>query len=136
MRRSVLAVILCLAAGPLFAADVTQAWVRQLHTDGYAEITVRRTWLGRIRITAEKGEIEREIVLNRASGEVLRDVSRHEDGSVRFPFFDEDDDRDDRDDGEDPEDDEKDEADEKDDDGDDDDKDDGGDEGDDGEDDD
>jgi hypothetical protein len=98
------AVILALsAARPAFAVDFAGAWVAQLQADGYEDIEVGRTWLGRIRIVAEKDEIEREIILNRGTGEVLRDFSRAEDGSFRLPLgweidldeFDDDDDDDD-----------------------------------------
>lgn len=85
MRPIAVAVCLALAAAPA-AADVAQAWVNQLALDGYDEITVRRTWLGRVRIVAEKDEIEREVILNPRTGEVLRDYSRHEDGSLRLPL--------------------------------------------------
>ncbi len=86
MRRLFLAGALALLALPALAADIPAAWVRQLGLDGYEEITVSRTWLGRVRIVAEKGEIHREIIINRRTGEVLRDYSRHEDGSIRLPL--------------------------------------------------
>ena len=68
------------------AKDIAAAWVEQLVLDGYDDIEVSRTWLGRTRIFAEKGEIEREIILNPSTGEVLRDYSRHEDGTLRLPL--------------------------------------------------
>jgi len=87
------------------AADVTSAWVAQLQLDGYEDISVSRTWLGRTRIEAERSEIYREIILNPSTGEVLRDYSRHEDGSFLLPLgFDvdwDDHDDDDDDDGDD-----------------------------------
>ncbi|MDJ0627034.1 MAG: hypothetical protein QNJ44_02140 [Rhodobacter sp.] len=86
MRRLVLVAALCLSGLPALAADVTGAWVEQLKLDGYERITIKRTWLGRMRIVAERGEIEREIVINRRTGEVLRDYSRHEDGTIRLPL--------------------------------------------------
>ncbi|MDJ0824474.1 MAG: hypothetical protein QNJ16_03110 [Rhodobacter sp.] len=114
MRRTALATALCLSALPALAADVSSAWVEQLKLDGYERISIGRTWLGRTRIVAEKGEIEREIIINRRTGEVLRDYSRHEDGSLRLPLgFDvdldddeDDEDRDDQDDAGDEEDEE------------------------------
>ena len=36
-------------------------------------MSVSRTWLGRIRIEAESGTHEREIVFNQRTGEILRD---------------------------------------------------------------
>ena len=85
MRILTFAFALTLIGSAAFA-DVTSAWVKQLQLDGYDEITVSRTWLGRIRIIAEKDEIEREVILHRATGEVLRDYSRAEDGSLRLPL--------------------------------------------------
>lgn len=79
--------------------DISALWVQQLLRDGYEEIEVSQTWLGRIRINAEKGDIEREIIFNPRTGEVLRDYSRGEDGGLRLPLgfdveFDDDDDDD------------------------------------------
>jgi len=86
MRKLLFTVMLCVLASPVWAADVTSAWVKQLALDGYEEITTSRTWLGRARIVAEKGNIEREIILNRRTGEILRDYTRLEDGSVGLPL--------------------------------------------------
>ena len=99
MRPILISIFLTFAAVPAFA-DVTTAWVKQLQLDGYDEIEVKRTWLGRVRIIAEKDEIEREVILNPNTGEVLRDYSRHEDGSFKLPLgfdveLDDDDDDDD-----------------------------------------
>jgi hypothetical protein len=86
MRRLLFALALSLAASPVLAADVVSAWIRQLSLDGYEEMTVSRTWLGRTRIVAERGEVHREIILNTRTGEVLRDYSRSNDGSLRLPL--------------------------------------------------
>lgn len=51
-------------AGPL---------VDQLETEGYGIVEVRRSWLGRIVILADRDGLLREIVLNRATGAVLSD---------------------------------------------------------------
>ncbi|KAJ55924.1 hypothetical protein ACMU_09160 [Actibacterium mucosum KCTC 23349] len=48
--------------------------VAQLLADGYADIEVSRTWLGRFLIEAERNGHERVIVVNARTGEVLRDV--------------------------------------------------------------
>jgi len=84
--RLAFALLFLLAGVAAAAPDVVSAWVRQLEREGYSEIEVTRTWLGRIRISAEKGDIEREIILNRETGEVLRDYSRSDDGELRLPF--------------------------------------------------
>lgn len=46
---------------------------RHLAQQGYDGIEVSRTFLGRYRIEAEKNGKEREIILNPATGEILRD---------------------------------------------------------------
>ncbi len=89
--------IFCLAiATPAIADGVSAArsWIAELEATGYTEIEESLTWLWRIRITAERGDVVREIILDRTTGEVLRDVSRAEDGGVRHPFEDDDDDDD------------------------------------------
>lgn len=47
--------------------------IAELVEEGYTVTQVRRSWLGRVIITAENGEDLREVVLNRASGDVMRD---------------------------------------------------------------
>lgn len=86
MKKIILIAFVCMFGSPIWAADVSGAWVKQLRIDGYDDIEITRTWLGRIRIFAEKGEIEREIILHAGTGEVLRDYSRHEDGTIRLPL--------------------------------------------------
>jgi hypothetical protein len=49
--------------------------VAALAGQGYEIVNVGRTWLGRLRVVAENGEIRREIVINPTTGEVLRDYS-------------------------------------------------------------
>ena len=49
---------------------------------GYTISVQERTWLGRLRIVATKGQMRREVVLNPGTGEVLRDyASQINDGS-------------------------------------------------------
>jgi hypothetical protein len=66
--------------------DIAAVWVQQLLLDGYEEIEVSQTWLGRVRIQAEKGDLEREIIFNPQTGEVLRDYSHGGDGGLRLPL--------------------------------------------------
>lgn len=77
-RRTLLAGLLALlAAGPAFArAELVDDIVRQLEKRGYTSITVSDTWLGRVRILAEGPKGSREIILNPATGEILRDLKR------------------------------------------------------------
>lgn len=56
--------------------------VAQLRSQGYREINVERTMLGRVRIVAARGGASREIILNPRTGEILRDVLLAEDGQV------------------------------------------------------
>ena len=76
-----LALGLTLALAPVQAqaqvltqADRVQSVIAQLEAEGYQVTGVRRSWLGRIIITALDADSDlREVVLNRASGEILRD---------------------------------------------------------------
>lgn len=78
-RRSFLVTTLGLALsaaalpGAALAQDRTEDVLRTLRQQGYDEISVGRTWLGRTRITAEGRPGRREIVLNPNTGEILRD---------------------------------------------------------------
>jgi hypothetical protein len=61
-------------ATPAAAQDYVDSVVRQLKRLGFASIAQERTLLGRVRITASRGDGKREIVLNPRTGEVLRDL--------------------------------------------------------------
>ena len=45
----------------------------QLLIEGFQIISIGRTWLGRILIQATSGVAEREIVINRGSGQIIHD---------------------------------------------------------------
>lgn len=47
--------------------------VSQLTHQGYSQIEISRTWLGRVRITAQGNNLDREIILNPSTGTILRD---------------------------------------------------------------
>jgi len=47
--------------------------VEALATTGFEVEHISRTWLGRIRIEATNGSVTRELIVNRVTGEVLRD---------------------------------------------------------------
>ena len=65
---------------------VVAGLISELQTSGYSNISERRTWLGRLRIRAERGEYIREIIINPRTGEILRDYHFElEDGL--FGFF-------------------------------------------------
>ncbi len=77
MRHTIGAIFalgLALQAAPLHAQNYEQAILAQLRQDGYEQITVSTTLLGRVRIVADGAQGQREIVLNPRTGEVLRDV--------------------------------------------------------------
>jgi hypothetical protein len=65
-----------ICAPTLLFAGVADAIVRQLQAQGYNPIEVSRTWLGRIQIEAGRAGEQREIILNRKTGEILRDFSK------------------------------------------------------------
>ena len=85
IRQIILAVALS-AAFPAMAQVAANPFVDQLLADlqaqGYDEIEVKRSWLGRIIIEAESGDREREIVLNPHTGEILRDIFEYEDDAL------------------------------------------------------
>ncbi|WP_058315469.1 hypothetical protein [Cognatishimia activa] len=90
----ILVATLCaVLATPAFANPHVDRIVSQLKAEGYNSFEMERTWLGRIRIEAEKGDIDREIVINRSTGEVLRDYLVEE-GGLFSDGEDEDDDED------------------------------------------
>lgn len=77
MCRSVilasLAAVLLLHSPALAQVSVADDVIARIEQEGYTVVDVRRSWLGRIVITASDQDDLREIVLNRTSGEVLRD---------------------------------------------------------------
>lgn len=60
--------------GPALSETLEAKVVKGLRRQGYRDIKSSFTFLGRLRVTAEKGEKHRELILNRQTGEVLRDV--------------------------------------------------------------
>jgi len=83
-HRHILVAALCIGlATPVFAAPQDNPHVAKiislLQAEGYEKFEIERTWLGRIQIEAYKGQHEREIVINRGTGEVLRDYIEESD---------------------------------------------------------
>lgn len=66
--------VACMGAVPALSETLEDKVVRALRRQGYRDIKTNRTFLGRLRVIAKKGERRREIILNRQTGEVLRDV--------------------------------------------------------------
>jgi hypothetical protein len=76
-RRSPCAGFLILATvltGSAAVADPLNEIATELRQQGYQITEVRRTWLGRIQVTAETRNVRREIVFDRVTGEVRRDL--------------------------------------------------------------
>lgn len=67
-------------AGVAAAAGIEDHVISQLTQDGYFNITVEKTWLGRVRIVAQTADGMREIILNPVTGEILRDLWTASDG--------------------------------------------------------
>ncbi|TDK41412.1 hypothetical protein [Antarcticimicrobium luteum] len=85
LNRLILALTLVVAGAGAGRADgVTDAITRQLRQQGYTEITVTRTFLGRARIVAASPTREREIIVNPRTNEILRDYteSREAEGAA------------------------------------------------------
>lgn len=119
-RRLLCGMAACLVAGvPAARAEtVEERIIGQLSREGYRKISVSRTFLGRIRITASGARGTREIVLNPSTGAVLRDYvnddrddTREEDKLGSTDTEDKDDDDKDDDDKDDDRDDDKDDSD-------------------------
>lgn len=77
-RRRALALLLCAAVPPAAAQEATLAEgvAAELRAQGYEDVTVRRTLLGRTRVTGRLDGWRREVVLSESRGAVLRDVER------------------------------------------------------------
>ena len=65
------------------AQDAQTRVIQRLQRDGYRNIRVSRTFLGRIRIVARGVPGEREIILNPSTGAILRDVLRQSGSDAR-----------------------------------------------------
>lgn len=74
--------VLCLSL-PAFAETLEESVVRQLRAQGFTEFEVERTLLGRLKIEAKNATIEREIVINPTTGEILRDYWEYRSGNKR-----------------------------------------------------
>lgn len=81
-RQVVIFGLAAAAASPCFASDFQDEIVASLRAQGYGQITVEVTLLGRVKITAVKQSNQREIVINPRTGEILRDLWLMADGSV------------------------------------------------------
>ena len=74
-----------LLASAAHAEGFADAIVAELRASGFDRIETEQTWLGRTRIVAVGAEGMREIVINPATGEILRDLWLLQDGSDARP---------------------------------------------------
>ena len=76
MRARIIGAVLAglVLAAPAWAEGFADAIIRQLQAQGFTEFSTSRTLLGRTRIVASGAAGSREIVLNPATGEILRDL--------------------------------------------------------------
>lgn len=85
-------VMLLVQPGVALADPFTDRITDQLRQQGYGEIVVTRTFLGRYRIVATTDRTEREIIVNPGTGEILRDYIEDKDNdsasSGLFSLFD------------------------------------------------
>lgn len=83
MKRCLIMITLlanCTLGTASFAQDVPDALTDQLKNQGFTVVETGRTWLGRILVRATDGTTDREIVLERGSGQVLHDRARPSQG--------------------------------------------------------
>ncbi len=71
----VLLTVLCFAPLPAFANRVEDSIVSQLRAQGFTQIEVSRTLLGRARVRAQSQTLDREIIFNPVTGAILRDYT-------------------------------------------------------------
>ena len=68
-----------LMANAALGATPLERVMAQLTAQGFEVVEMERTWLGRIKLEATNGSIRREIVFDRTSGEILRDIWKESD---------------------------------------------------------
>ncbi|MBI1415995.1 MAG: hypothetical protein GC146_02125 [Limimaricola sp.] len=76
LRRLIMTLVLSVAPLAVAAQSVEDSIVAQLRQQGFTEIKITHTLLGRVRIDATSKSLYREVVFNPTTGEVLRDYWR------------------------------------------------------------
>jgi hypothetical protein len=77
LNARLLTLALCLTGAAVHAApDYARQVVQQLSRQGYDQIEVRRSLLGKMIVTGSRPGQEREVVIDPRSGELLRDLVR------------------------------------------------------------
>lgn len=74
MRRLLICLLFLGSPLPAAAQTLQEQIIAQLTEQGFDALTVNRTLLGRVRIVAQRGDLERELVFNPQTGEILRDL--------------------------------------------------------------
>lgn len=84
-----LTICLALSGAPLTAAaqSVEEQIITQLRAQGFAVVERDATWLGRVRLVAVSDDLERELVFNPQTGEILRDYWEGREGVRIFNPF-------------------------------------------------
>ena len=81
-RRAMVLQLLTLAmlmGAPAAAqGDIGDQIAAQLRAEGYTDVTVERTLLNRIRVVGRAQGRRREVVIDRGTGEILRDLTEEE----------------------------------------------------------
>lgn len=70
-----ISVLACGSALPAFADAVSDQVVANLKAQGFDVVQMDRTWLGRMWILARNDQVQREVVFNPVTGEILRDYT-------------------------------------------------------------
>ncbi len=81
-----LAFVAC--ATQALSASFADAIVAQLTAQGFSNISVQTTWLGRVQILALRSDGQREIILNPRTGEILRDLWTAAQGHTAYALID------------------------------------------------
>jgi hypothetical protein len=76
-----------LMATSAYAESVPDQIMRQLRDQGFGQISVTQTWLGRTRIIGKSDKGQREIIVNPKTGEILRDLFTNAGGSAGSPVI-------------------------------------------------
>lgn len=72
--KLVLPLLVMLLNASICSAAPWESFVSSLTNQGYVLTNQSKTWLGRTVVTVTKGDIKRELVFERGSGQILQDL--------------------------------------------------------------
>ena len=72
-KRIILCIALVAVPFAALAQSVQDQIIGQLTEQGFGEFEISRTFLGRVRVVTQNDQLERELVFNPNTGEILRD---------------------------------------------------------------